>query len=76
MEIRASTEVKPSNEIEIHKAKKDSKFNFILISDCLADIYPTQKSQFNSYCRCAAPYRLVCIVCKFNQYVMKGCLDK
>ena len=48
LEIWASTEVKPSNEIEIHKAKKDSKFNFILISDCLADIYPTQKSQFNS----------------------------
>ena len=48
MEIRASTEVKPSNETEIHKAKKDSKFNFILISDCLADIHPTQKSQFNS----------------------------
>ena len=48
VEVWASTEVKPSNEIEIHKAKKDSKFNFILISDCLADIHPTQKSQFNS----------------------------
>ena len=37
--VWASTEVKRSNEIEIHKAKKDSKFNFILISDCLADIH-------------------------------------
>ena len=35
------TEVKPSNKIEIHKAKKYSKYNFILISDCLADIHGT-----------------------------------
>ena len=39
VKVWASTEVEPSNEIEIHKAKKDSKFNFILISDCLADIH-------------------------------------
>ena len=41
--VWASTEAKPSNKIEIHKAKKYyySKFDFILISDCLADIHGT-----------------------------------
>ena len=46
--VWASTEVKPSNEIHNYKSKKDFKFNFILISDSLAIIYRTQKSQFNS----------------------------
>ena len=46
--VWASIEVKRSNEIEIHKTKKDSKFNFISIFDCPADIYPRKKSLFNS----------------------------
>ena len=41
-------EVDPSNEIDIRKLKKDSKFNFILIFDSPAVVSPSQKSQFNS----------------------------
>ena len=46
IKVWASTEAKPSNEIQIHKTKNDFKFNFTLKSGCLQLVRPVREFFF------------------------------